>query len=105
MISYTVLCETKWETDSLVSKYNWGSAVFDLLSPTLFSIYIKDLAAGVKCLNSFHSEQLRGGAGGRVVKVQHVLGSQPRDRRFESRHTRGFLCLKSLGKICTPNVT
>ncbi len=42
-----------------------------------------------------------GGADGRVVKV---LDSQPRDRGFESRHTLGLLCLKSLGKICTPNV-
>ena len=38
---------------------------------------------------------------GRVVKV---LDSQPRDHGFESRHTLGLLCLKSLGKICTPNV-
>ncbi len=44
---------------------------------------------------------IRGGVDGRVVKV---LDSQPRDRGFESRHTLGLLCLKSLGKICTPNV-
>ena len=44
---------------------------------------------------------MQGGADGRVVKV---LDSQPRDRGFESRHTLGLLCLKSLGKICTLNV-
>ncbi len=41
------------------------------------------------------------GADGRMVKV---LDSQPRDSGFESCHTLSFLCLKSLGKICTPNV-
>ncbi len=40
-------------------------------------------------------------ADGWVVKV---LDSQPRDRRFESRHTLGIMCLKSLGKICTLTV-
>ncbi len=45
--------------------------------------------------------QQKGGADGRVVKV---LDSEPRDRGFESRHTLGLLCIKSLGKICTPNV-
>ena len=29
---------------------------------------------------------------------------QLRDRGFESRNTLGLLYLKSLGKICTPNV-
>ncbi len=42
-----------------------------------------------------------GRADDQVVKV---LDSQPRDSGFESRHTIGLLCLKSLGKICTPNV-
>ncbi len=42
-----------------------------------------------------------GGADGRVVKA---LDSQPQDRGFEYRHTLGLLCLRSLGKICTPNV-
>ncbi len=42
-----------------------------------------------------------GGSDGRVVKV---LDSQPRDRGFESRHTLGLLCLKSLGKIRTLNM-
>ncbi len=41
------------------------------------------------------------GVDGRVVKV---LDYPPQDRGFESRHTLGLLCLKSLGKICTPNV-
>ncbi len=34
-----------------------------------------------------------------------VLDSQPRNRGLESRHTLGFLCLKSLGKICTQSVS
>ncbi len=42
-----------------------------------------------------------GGADGRVLKV---LDLQPQDHGFKSRHTLGLLCLKSLGKICTPNV-
>ncbi len=47
------------------------------------------------------SYTVEGGADGRVFKV---VDSQPRDRGFESRHTLGLLCLKSLGKICTLNV-
>ncbi len=33
-----------------------------------------------------------------------VLDSPPQDGGFESHHTLGLLCLKSLGKICAPNV-
>ncbi len=52
-------------------------------------------------LLSIEQPLLLGGPDGRVVKV---LDSQPRDRGFESRDTVGLLCLKSLAKICTPNV-
>ncbi len=76
------------------------TSLMRLKPPKSESTYI-DLLKSPKAMLTKTEWSLWGEADGPVVKV---LDSQPRDRGFESRHTLGLLCLKSLAKICTLNV-
>ncbi len=91
-----------------VDVYQWRVLPFRLATaPRLFTDILGLIAAHLHVRimplypyidDIFHA---KGGADGRVVKVPD---SQTRGRGLESHYTLGLLCLKSLGKICTPNV-